>query len=164
MKKTILFLAISLASLSTLSAQNVYVGVGGGIPVGDSSETYSASIEASFSFLFDLNDRFKVGPVASVHHYFGKEDGSGEDTFTNDNVTFIPVGLEVRAALTEKIYLGGEVAYALGYAPAEAGLFYKPTLGYKLSENLSIVGSFSRVTSDSNNINSVNLGINLLTF
>lgn len=164
MKKTLLFLAISLASLSTLCAQNVHVGVGGGIPVGDSSETYSASVEATFSFLFDVNETFKVGPMASVHHYFGKEAGSGDNTFVYENVTFIPVGMEVRAKLSEKMYLGGEVAYGLGYSPAENGLFYKPFLGYKISESIGVVASFSRITSDSNNINSVNIGINLLTF
>jgi hypothetical protein len=122
MKKIILFTVIALLGTLAANAQEFKIGINGGLPVGDFSEFDSFTIQADFTYLFEVSDRFEAGPVLSVYHFFGAEvdvfsiaiPDPGDpfnQTVRTDDTTFIPIGGTARFSITDNLILGVDLRY-----------------------------------------------------
>ncbi len=162
MKKLLFFAAFAVMGLTTINAQEFKIGVSGALPSGDVKDSYTFGINADFSYLFEVSDNFTAGPMAGVIHYFGDSvDLGGFGSVDIEDATFIPLGGAARMTLGESFVLGANLGYGLGVAPDgnDGGFYYKPMLGYMVSDAISILASYSGVSVDGGTFSSINLGV-----
>lgn len=172
MKKYIFILLMVLFCAGSAQAQDFKIGVNAGLPVGEFSELDSFALQAVIAYLFEVSDRFELGPVVSAYHFFGAE----VDVFTfqnsdpldpfirtvrTDDTTLIPIGGTARFAITESLILGTDLGYAFftRSGVGDGGFYFKPQVLYMIGDNFGIKVSYSGVKVDSFTFSSVNLGV-----
>jgi hypothetical protein len=164
MKKVLLLAVFAFFSIGTCFSQGeVKIGVNAALPLGDADDGYTFGAIADFAYLFDVNDVFKAGPMASFLYYFGDEEeldtplGSIEVEF--DDAAFLPIGGTARFML-EEVFFGADLGYAIGISPEdiEGGFYYRPEAGYNFGA-VAIVLSYSGIALDGGNFNSLNAGV-----
>lgn len=155
MKKLLLIAAFAVFAFSTVQAQQMKAGVGVAIPMGDYKDAYSFGITADFTYFFEVNDAFLVGPQAGLLYYMGK-DISG---FKLDDAMFLPIGASARY-LVEDFHFGADLGYGIGLAPDgnDGGFFYRPKAGYNFG-SIGVVLSYSGVSLEGASFNSLNAGV-----
>jgi len=135
MKKLLFSAAIAVFGFMGLNAQNTSMEVGPyvGIPVGD-ADGFSVNAGATFGYYFDIiPDRLKVGGVAGVDHFFGKEYEVGGTKIKGDGATFIPIAASAKFNFTERFFAGLELGYAIGVSDGTNGGFLaRPRVGMSL--------------------------------
>lgn len=166
MKKLLLVVAMVAASFTANAQDGSFnLGVNLGLPTGDAGDAYSFGMALEANYLFEVSDAFKVGPSLSYMHYFGKER-----TFTNGGVTvttdvedasFIPLAVAGRFSLSDEFTLGGDLGYGIGISPDgnDGGFYYRPMLGYNISENAMIQASYSGVSVEGGTFSNFGLGV-----
>lgn len=162
MKKLFLFAAFAVMSLTTMNAQEFKIGIAGALPVGDSGDGYTFGANLDFSYLFEVSDTFTAGPMAGVIHYFGDSvDLGGFGTVDIEDATFVPLGGTGRVVLGDSFMLGADLGYGLGIAPDgnDGGFYYKPRVGYMVSEAITIMAAYSGISVDGGTFSSINAGI-----
>ncbi|MAP81196.1 MAG: hypothetical protein CL526_08915 [Aequorivita sp.] len=160
MKKLLLFVAVVVLSFTTAQSQSLNLGVSAALPVGDSADGYTFGAQADFSYLFEINESFHVGPMASLLYYNGDEmDIPGVGTFEVDSALFLPIGGSARFLL-EEFFFGADLGYGIGLSPDgnDGGFFYRPKVGYDFG-SLAAILSYSGVSMDGGTFSSVNIGV-----
>ncbi|MEM0516741.1 hypothetical protein [Aequorivita flava] len=159
MKKLLLLTALVVLSFTTAQSQNFNIGVSGSLPVGDSADGYTFGAQLDFSYLFDINDSFYVGPMASLFYYNGDEIDTPIGTFEVDSAVFLPIGGSARFML-EEFFFGADLGYGIGISPDgnDGGFFYRPKVGYSFGTVAAIL-SYSGVSVDGGTFSSVNVGV-----
>lgn len=156
MKK--LFLgALMIAFSFSVNAQGSFnVGVNAGIPTGDAKDGYTFALGLDVNYLFEVSDAFEVGPSVSYLTYFGDEIGG----FDIDNASFLPISAAARFAAGDAFTLGADLGYALGLSPDgnDGGFYYRPMVGYDISENFMLQATYSGVSVDGGTFSSFGLG------
>ncbi|MCL7764197.1 porin family protein [Polaribacter sp. Z014] len=161
MKKLLVMAAFVFAGLGVANAQegSFNAGVNLGIPTGDSSDAYSFAMSVEANYLFDVSESFKVGPSVSYSHYLGKNDvlGSGFDV---DDASFLPIAAAGRYAVSDKFTVGADLGYGIGISPDEndGGFYYRPMVGYSVSEKVMIQASYSAVDTDGITVSNFGVG------
>lgn len=143
MKKVLLVVAFAMFAFSTAQAQQMKVGVDAMIPMGDVSDAYSFGVGGNFTYFFEINEAFMVGPQASLLAYFGK-DYHG---YKADTALFLPIAASARFLL-EDFFFGADLGYGIGLAPDgnDGGFFYRPKAGYDFGP-ITAVLSYSGISS-----------------
>lgn len=151
MKKLILLTAVFMSiGLSTSMAQEIKVGVHGGIPVGDTTGDSDFTLGADFAYMFTPFEMFQVGPLVGYSHYFVN---------TLDDKSFLPIAASGRFSLGDAVFAGADLGYALQLnGGSDGGVYYRPKLGYDLL-GLWIVGSYEGISMDGGTRSSVNVGL-----
>ncbi len=159
MKKILLVLAVAVFSLSVAQSQNMKAGVSVGLPVGDSSDAYTVGLQADFTYLFEINEAFKVGPMASLFYYLGDKINTPIGSFNVDDALFLPIGGQARFLL-EEFFFGADLGYGIGLSPSgnDGGIFYRPKVGYDFGSIAALI-SYSGITRDGGTFSSVNAGV-----
>lgn len=164
MKKFLLVAVFAVFAFSAAQSQNnMRVGVNAAIPMGDVKDGYSFGITGDFTYFFEVNDAFLVGPQASLLYYFGKEHeystGLGTITVKPDAALFLPIAASARYML-EQFSFGADIGYGIGLAPDgnDGGFFYRPKVAYDFG-GIGAVISYSGVSMDGGSFNSLNLGV-----
>ncbi|OCK42301.1 hypothetical protein BA195_11810 [Tenacibaculum soleae] len=141
--KKLLFLVAVVAASFTANAQGQFnAGVNLGLPVGDASDTSSFAFGIEANYLFEVSDEFKVGPTASYVHFLGK-DGL-------DAPSFLPLGGAARYSVSDEFVVGADLGLALGMANASgSSFFYRPMVGYNISETMMVQASYMGMSVDS---------------
>ncbi len=152
-------------SMATVHAQDFKIEVNGALPIGDIGDSYSFGASAGFSYLFEVSDTFQAGPTTGVIHYFG----SSEDitiagvtaTIDFEDTTFIPLGGTARLLLGDAFMIGADLGYGIGVSPSgnDGGFYYKPKVGYTITDSIAIVAGYSGVSVDGGTFSSINAGI-----
>ena len=161
MKKLLLLAAIAVFGFGSMNAQSFAVQLNGALPSGDASDGYTFGLQLSAAYLFEVAEGVEVGPSAGVYHFFGDELEVLGMTFPIDDATFIPIGATGRVGLGEAFQIGADLGYGLGVAPDgnDGGFYYKPFVGYAVSEAISIVAGYAGVSVDGGTFSSINAGI-----
>ncbi|SDX41546.1 hypothetical protein [Aequorivita viscosa] len=143
MKKLLLVAAFAVFAFSTTQAQQMKAGVGAAIPMGDVKDAYSFGLTADFTYFFEINEAFLVGPQASLLYYMGK-DVNG---FKPDDAMFLPIAASARYVI-EDFFFGADLGYGIGLAPDgnDGGFFYRPKAGYNFGPVAALL-SYSGVSS-----------------
>ncbi len=164
MKKLLLFAVFTVFVFTASQAQNeIKLGANAALPVGDADAGYSFGANATFAYLFSINEVFKVGPSAGFYYYFGKSEdydtGLGTVTVKNDGAAFLPLGGEARFNL-EEFFFGADLGYGIGLAPDgnDGGFYYRPMAGYNFG-TIGVVLSYSGFAVDGGTFSSVNAGV-----
>ncbi len=158
MKK--LFLAIVMLTFGiALNAQDGKFNVGANIalPIGDSSNAFSFGFSAEANYLFEVSDDFQVGPSASLVYYFGKS----ENGFEVSDASFLPLAAAGRFNVSDEFTLGADLGYAIGISPDgnDGGFYYRPLVGYNISEDMMVQASYSGVSSNGATFSNISLGV-----
>jgi hypothetical protein len=157
MKKLCLVAIVAIFCFSTTNAQgNFNVGVNVGLPTGDVSDGYSFVLGVEANYLFEVSDEFEAGPSASFVNFFG-------DTvfgFDVPDASFLPIGGAARYNASEKFVVGADLGYAVGISPDgnDGGFYYRPMVGYNISETIMIQATYSGVSVDGGTFSNFGVG------
>ncbi len=150
MKK--LLLVAMMAFAIAVNAQEGELNVGGtiGLPVGDSSEAnVTGAIEVNY--LFSASEKFKVGPSVSYLHF--QQEGA--------DAAFLPLAVAGRYDISEKFVIGADLGYGIGVRPeglTQDGFYYRPVVGYKVTDKITIQADYSAVSLDGTTASTIGLG------
>ena len=151
MKKVLLVIAMVAAGF-TANAQKAELNVGGtiGLPVGDSSEAnITGAIEVNY--LFTVADKIKVGPSVSYLHF--QQEGA--------DVAYLPLAVAGRYSASNKVVVGLDLGYGIGVRPSgltQDGFYYRPVVGYKVTDKITIQADYSAVSLDGGTASTIGLG------
>lgn len=136
--KNIFLITLLLISSIVLSQENEFnVGINGGITNGNIKNIASGALGLDANYLFDIVDDVKFGPAVNVLYFFTKENNN----IKPDPFIYLPIGGAVRFhGIGEKFNVGADIGYAIGISPSgdRGGIFFKPMLGYDITEKLSL--------------------------
>ena len=143
----------------TSNAQGLRVGGTIGIPSGGAETYYSFVYGLDLSYTWNLAEKFDLGIVLNYTQ------------FSPDNGTYIlPAGIAGRFDISQKFSAGLDLGYNIG--PMNTGFYYRPLIGYNLSETIQITTSYranrgtissygsNQETVFGPNLNSINIGFN----
>ncbi|CAL2064368.1 outer membrane beta-barrel protein [Tenacibaculum sp. 190524A05c] len=162
MKKFLLAIAM-VAFGFTANAQDgeFNAGVNLGLPIGDVSDFYSFTIGAEVNYLFSVSDDFKVGPSVGFTQFFGSDVEVLGVTVEGADASFMPLAAAGRFAVSEEFTLGADLGYAIGLSPDgnDGGFYYRPMVGYNISENVMLQATYSGVSVDGGSFSNIGLGV-----
>lgn len=168
MKKLLLVAAFAVFAFTTAQSQVMKAGVSVALPVGDASDISDFGAQLDFAYLFEINEAFQVGPMASFFFYNGKDYEKtvriGSYNFSTEKVKgesflFLPIGGSARYII-EDFFFGADLGYGIGLSPSgnDGGFFYRPKVGYNFG-SLGAVLSYSGISRDGGTFSSVNAGV-----
>ncbi len=152
----IVFILFSLNNL--FSQEEVNVGVNTGITIGniENFSTFAYGLDANY--LFEVSNNIKVGPSLNFVLYLPKEfNGERKDSFL-----YMPIGGSVRFhSASDAFYFGIDAGFAVGLSPSgdSGGIFFKPLLGYKLTDSFKFNLFYSAVKKRQPTYSHLGLGI-----
>lgn len=178
MKKLILS-AIAIMALGTAAqAQDeggFKVGIHAGLPMGDAGDFYSFNAGVDVAYMFPISDEFLLG-VTTGYSYFGGKDVDavitglegfegipGFEAFTAKvekmNAAFIPVAAAAKYSISESIFVGADLGYALyvGDGEGDGGFLYQPKVGWQ-SESIEVFASYKGIAVEGTSISTVGIG------
>ena len=159
MKKSLIVLALIMASFSAYAQGSFKAGVNGGIPVGDAEEIANFQLGVDVAYMFAVADRFEVGPLVGFSHFFLDDIDTPFGSADMDDVQFLPIAGSGRFGITDSFFLGADLGYAVGISDGnDGGFYYKPQVGYDFGL-IGLIASYSGVSMDGINWSSVNLGV-----
>jgi hypothetical protein len=166
MKKIILTVAAVFA-FGVASAQDgkFKAGVNLGLPMGDIKDSYSFSAGLDVAYMWSVSDKFQAGITTGYAHYMGKSEdidtGFGVMTIDFEDAGFIPLAGSLQYSVSDNIFLGADVGYALGVSPSgnDGGFLYQPKIGYQ-TDKIEVYGGYKGISVDGGTFSSVNLGLN----
>jgi hypothetical protein len=154
MKKLLLSLAFVAMGFS-VSAQSSGFNLGAdvGFPTGDVKDLFSLTMSVNATYMFGESDQFDYG-VAASYSYWKGEDGV-------ENGSFLPLAGAFRFNASESFVIGTDIGYAIGISPDgnDGGFYYKPMLGYNITDNMMVQASYSGVSVDGGTFSNFGVGI-----
>lgn len=137
------------------------------LPVGDSSDISSFGLGINSAYLFDVSDKFKIGPSVGYNLFIGNiiSITDGVNTVETDlgEFHFLPVTAVAKYNFTDKISLRADIGYAFGLdKDNEGGIYFSPKLGYEISDAIGVKFGYIRMTDSSDqdlHFNALSLGI-----
>lgn len=159
--KKLLVAAMMFIGLAVNAQEGQFnVGVNLGLPLGDSSDVYSFAFGGEVNYLFNVSDDFKVGPSVSYVNYSGKTVDVLGFSVEVPSASFLPLAAAGRFSVSEQFTLGADLGYALGLSPDgnDGGFYYRPLVGYNVSEKIMLQVSYSGVSVDGGSFSNIGLG------
>ncbi|MCC9061542.1 outer membrane protein [Flavobacterium piscisymbiosum] len=165
MKKIILS-AIAVMAFGFANAQEGHFKVGAhtGFILGDLKDSYSVNLGVDAAYLWNVADKFSVGATTGYTTYLSKkttvDTPFGSFEIEGDNAGFIPVAATAQYSLTDNLFVGADLGYAIyvGSGEGDGGVLYQPKFGYQ-NEKIEIFASYKGI-SDDLTLSSINLGFN----
>lgn len=172
MKKLLIALLIATFSLTNLKAQNSFnIGFSAGLPT-ESNQLYKSNITLDINYLFKINKRLNLGFATGYSYSFGKKVKEAVlGNINYDDMSFIPVSIAGRYAITNKFIFGIDLGYAFNASNtniisygnekynSNGGIYFRPMIGYKINEKIMLKASYTGVILNGKNFSTVNIGI-----
>ncbi|QBA63659.1 outer membrane beta-barrel protein [Muriicola soli] len=160
MKKVLFTAFLFVAGLSLQAQEGPSIGINAGIPTGDASDFSGFSLGIDFTYLWSVSDKFDAGAAVGFSNAFGKEIETGLGSIEIDDIQFLPVAAAGRVHLTEDFSAGVDLGYAVGINDGnDGGFYYRPMVGYSLNEKLGLSLSYTGISLDGGDWNTINLGL-----
>ena len=154
MRKLFLFIAVAIFGLLNLNAQGFKLGANVGIPTGDASDFSSFAIGIDVNFLWEASEAFDAGLAAGFSNSFIKKEWGDTD------VQFLPIAAAGRFNASEDFKIGADLGYAIGINDGnDGGFYYRPMVGYNISEIMEIDLSYSGVSKNGGTWSIIGLGV-----
>lgn len=153
--KKIILTAVAVFAFSFANAQDGGFKLGAhiGLPMGDIKDISSLNIGVDVAYVWKVADKFSAGIVSGYTTYLGKDgfDDSG----------FIPVAATGQYSITDNLFLGADLGYALGISPEgnDGGFLYQPKFGYE-TDKFELYAGYKGISVDGGTYSSINLGFN----
>jgi hypothetical protein len=155
LKKNIMKKLLCIALMAFVGSVNAQegqfnIGLNVGLPTGDAADISSLSLSAEANYLFEISDTFQAGASVAYLYNIGKDINFAGFTATLEDFSFLPIAAAGRFAASEKFTLGADVGYALGISPKgnDGGFYYRPMVGFHITEMMMIQASYSGVRGD----------------
>lgn len=188
-KIALLIAMVTFGFVVNAQDSQISAGANVGLPLGNAGKTTKFMFSVEGNYLFEVVDRLKVGPSLSYHYFLGKsaEDylketlGQGAydlykrakeaakkngwpfvDPHKNlsTSVSFLPIAAAARFNITDEFVAGLDLGYAASLAKnGVGGLYFRPLLGYELSDSMMIQASHALISAEGGSISSLNAGI-----
>ncbi|TWI03129.1 hypothetical protein IQ05_00057 [Flavobacterium tiangeerense] len=166
MKRIILTVAAVFAfGFANAQEGKFKVGAHLGLPMGDIKESASLNLGADIAYVWTLDSKFSAGLVTGYTSYLAKtytyNDGFTSIEFKPDPAGFLPVAGTAQYSLSDNLFLGTDLGYALyvGKGEGEGGLYYQPKFGYQ-TEKIEVYVGYKGISVDGGTFSSLNLGFN----
>lgn len=162
------FLALlSIFFFSHLSAQETGFKFGMVIakPIGKTADVSSIGIGADLAYFKPINTSgFSIGVTSGLRNYAGKTTEiihNGQPTkYKYKDALYIPVSAAARYNISHRFFVGADVGYSISLAKEiKNGLYYRPRLGFYISDFVAVNASFVGLKVKDGNWQSVNLAI-----
>jgi len=160
MKKLLLLAAVAMFGF-TATAQNFSAGVTAGLPIGDAGDLYTFNVGLDLNALWEVSDDFDAGVATGYNHSFGDEiDLGGFGAVEVEDFQYIPLAGAARFNASEEFQIGADLGYAIALGDSDGGFYYRPMVGYNVSENTQISASYRGVSANGGSFSTINLGVN----
>jgi hypothetical protein len=155
MKKLFFTAIIAVFSMTSMNAQGTFsAGVNLGLPVGDAGDVFTFAVGLDLNYMFEVADSFDAGIATGYSQAFLDSD------FTGDDFQFAPIAAAGRYSVSEEFVLGADLGYAIGINDGnDGGFYYRPMVGYNISEKMMINASYVGISLDLVNYSSINVGV-----
>lgn len=141
MKKLLLMIAMVAVGF-TANAQDGKFNLGANLVYDFDAEVFGLMGEANY--LFDLSDEFKLGPAVSYVYGFGRDlEVNGVKVGEIKGSGSFIAAAAARFNASEEFVIGAD----LGYHTDAEDFYYRPLVGYNISENTMIQLSYPATTS-----------------
>jgi hypothetical protein len=152
MKKSFLIAAFMLAGIIAVNAQKGFrfgAGVRLGLPIGDFGDYYSFGVGGEIQGEYGCSEKFSVLATTGYSSFFGKDFGTGTNSYKVDAVGFIPIIAGVRVYPTEQFFIGAQAGVAIftGNGSSETAFDYQPQIGYNGS-NIQVALNYNGASKD----------------
>ena len=154
MKKLMLLTVVAVFGLTSGFAQNLSAGVTVGLPVGDAGDAYTFNIGVDVDAMWEVSEEFDAGVATGYNHSVLDSD------FVGDDFQYIPLAGAARYNASDDFELGADLGYAIAVGDGDGGFYYRPMVGYNLSENTQITASYRGISVDGGSFSTINLGVN----
>lgn len=166
MKKIILS-AVAVMAFGFANAQDAQfkIGVHAGLPMGDIKDGYSVNLGVDGAYLWNVADQFKAGVTTGYTTYLGKTEtidlgGFGTMELKNEAIGFIPVAGTAQYSLTDNLFIGADLGYAiLVQGEGDGGVLYQPKIGYQ-TEKIELYAGYKGISVEGATASSFNIGLN----
>ena len=152
--KKVLLTAVALVAFGFANAQEgkFKAGANVGLPMGDIKDAYSLNVGLDAAYAWVISEKFEAGVGAGYSLYLGKD--SVEDA------SFVPVYGTAQYLITDAIFLGADLGYAVGISPSgnDGGFLYQPKVGYQAGE-FQVFAGYKGISVDGGTFSSLNLGV-----
>lgn len=98
-----------------------------GIPTGDAGDFFSVALGVDANYLFEVDEKFKVGPATSLLFYLGKDDVP--------NSMVLPIAGAARFNASDEFVIGLDMGYGIGINNSGNDFYFKPQVGYQIKED-----------------------------
>lgn len=158
--KKVLVVALALIGFSMNAQDGFKLGANLGLPVGDAGDVSGFSVGLDAQYMFETAGEFDLGVATGFTNSFGKTIGDSEFSIEIDDVQFLPLAGVARYKASEEFSIGTDLGYALGINDGnDGGFYYRPTVGYAVSEGIEINASYTGISLDGGTWSTVNLGV-----
>lgn len=121
------------------------LGVFVGIPVADGADVATFSTGIDVSYLFEINDKFSLGPATGYSHSFG--DSVGNSSLDYDDFQYIPIAGAGRFHINEMFTVGVDLGFAVGVNDGnDGGFYFRPLFGYNVTEKIMLTASYRGIS------------------
>ncbi|WP_298427488.1 hypothetical protein [uncultured Kordia sp.] len=159
MKKIILVAVVALFGF-TMNAQEFKAGINGALPIGDAGDVADFSIGLDLAYLWNVGESFDVGVASGFTTAFTKDITVLGNKVSVDDVQFLPIAGAARYNVSEDFFFGADLGYAVGINDGnDGGLYYRPKIGYNLTEKFSLNLSYTGIARDGNTWDTIGLGV-----
>lgn len=162
MKNLIILITLVFLGSKHILAQKNHLNLGGNLGLSGGEANTSLTLSLESNYLFNLSDKFKLGPSIMFLHYFGGERNSftGRGYYTADSYSFLPTAMSSRYLLNSKSILGIDFGYALGINNTKNTSYFRPNYSYNYSENMIIQLSYSFMKQEnSDSVPNLSIGV-----
>ncbi|TPG37818.1 hypothetical protein [Flavobacterium pectinovorum] len=164
--KRIILSTIAVMAFGFASAQDGHFKVGAhvGLPLGNTSDLFSVNLGADVAYLWNVSDKFSAGIVTGYTTYVGKEYNGyiGSVSYAmirSTNQSFIPVAGTAQYSITENLFVGADLGYAINVdGDLDGGFLYQPKFGYQ-NKKIELYAAYKGI-SNNGTLASLNLGFN----
>jgi hypothetical protein len=152
--KKFLMIVLIFAGFTITNAQGtdwIKIGVHGGLPLGDASETSSSVLGVDLKYQFLNTNSYAVGIATGYTNYFGKDN--------SEDFGMIPIAGLFRYYPTKNFFVGTDLGYGFFTTSDESGFYYRPEIGYH--DDKWNVYAFYQGISISNSFSPTSVGIGI---
>lgn len=167
MKKNILAAAaVFVFGFANAQDGKFKLGAHVGLPMGDIKDSSSLNLGLDAAYVWNVADKFSAGVVTGYSTYLAKKEtidaGFGVTVeVKGEDSAFIPVAATGQYSITENLFLGADLGYAIyvGSGEGDGGFLYQPKFGYQ-TEKIELYAGYKGISVEGSAYSSVNLGFN----
>ena len=161
----ILAIALMLSLTAFSQDKKIKIGAFGAIPIGDTKDVSKTGFGIDATYLFELSDKFDLGFSTGFAFFRGKKttvlnNDNSTSTLKYSDAKYIPLTGALRYNVTDKLYLGADLGYAIGIGnDVKGGFHYKPRIGYQITDRIGINTSYTGLKVKDGTWKTLNFGI-----
>ncbi len=158
MQRLLLFIILLTSIYSTAQIQTE---LNVAIPTGDTADFIKIGGDFKVNYMYPITDEFKVGPSLGLSLFLEESsEDLGIGVSEEDGFFFLPLTVRGEYTFLEMFVTGLHLGYALYLGESgEGGFYYRPSIGYLITEKLTLQASYNGVSQDGGAFSYFGLGI-----